>query len=93
MSMRTHVVGFAPPDDKWKRMRAVWEACETAGVSAPPEVIEFFDGIEPNEQGIEIDLKDHDCVSEYKAEMQNGFEIDLRKVPANVQYVRFYNSF
>lgn len=93
MSMGTHIVGFAPPDDKWKQMRSVWEACEAAGVPAPQEVIDFFNGEPPDEQGIEVDLEDHDCVSEYSADMQSGYEVDLRKVPANVQYIRFYNSF
>lgn len=91
--MSTHIVGFAPPDDKWKQMKAVWDACELANVSAPPEVIEFFDGIEPNEQGIRVDLEDHECVSKYNANMKDGFEVEVKKIPANVQFIRFYNSY
>lgn len=93
MGMNSHVIGFAPPDDKWKQMKAVWDACELAGVSAPPEVMEFFDGEDPDEQGISIDLEDDDCCSKYSAEMQDGFEIDIKKIPANVQFIRFYNSY
>ncbi len=93
MGMSTHVVGFAPPDEKWKRMRSVWEACESAGVSAPHEVIEFFNGQYPDEQGIEVNLERHECCSKHNDETRDGFEIDLRKVPANVQYIRFYNSY
>ena len=93
MGMHTHVVGFAPPDDKWKQMRAIYDSCSEAGVKVPEEVMEFFNWEEPVESGIKVDLEKHDCVSEYKAEMQSGYEIDLRKVPANVQFIRFYNSF
>jgi len=88
-----HVIGIAPPDDQWKRMRAVWDACEEANVQAPDEVVEFFNGREPEESGVRIDLDQHDCVSKYNAEMKDGFEVDLRKVPANVQIIRFYNSY
>ena len=91
--MRTRVIGFAPPDDKWKQMKAVWDACELAGVSAPPEVIEFFDGEEPDEQGIEVNLEDHECITKYNEESREGYEVEVKKIPANVQYIRFYNAY
>lgn len=91
--MNTHIVGFVPPDDKWKQMRAVWDACEEAGIKAPNEVIDFFEGAEPDEQGATVQLDHHDAVSEYNAEMKSGYEVDLQKLPANVRYLRFYNSY
>ena len=93
MSMSTHVIGFAPPDDKWRRMKDVWDACELAGVSAPPEVIDFFEGREPNENGVRVDLENHECVRRYNENMKDGFEIEVKKIPANVTFIRFYNSY
>jgi hypothetical protein len=93
MSMSTHIVGFAAPDEKWKRMRAVWDACEDAGVPAPSEVLEFFNYEAPTEAGVTIPLEGHESVTAYKRDMQDGFEIDVRKLPGNVQFVRFYNSY
>jgi hypothetical protein len=55
--------------------------------------MEFFDWRAPSESGIEVELEDHECVSKYNAEMQDGYEIDLKKVPANVQFIRVYNSY
>lgn len=32
MSMSLNVMGFKPPDEKWKQMKAAYEACCAAGV-------------------------------------------------------------
>lgn len=54
MSMSTHVTGFAPADGTWQKMKAAWDACETAGVPVPAEVEEFFGG--EAGAGYEIDV-------------------------------------
>ena len=41
MSMSTHVVGFHPPDEKWKEMKAAWDACMAANVNPPVVTIPF----------------------------------------------------
>jgi hypothetical protein len=87
------IVGFAPPDDKWKQMRSVYDACSDAGVAVPSEVLEFFNHEEPSESGIKVELDNHECCKEHKAEMEEGYEVDLRKVPANIQFIRFYVSY
>ena len=40
MSMSTNVIGFAPPDDKWLKMKEVYDSCIIAGVNVPREVVE-----------------------------------------------------
>lgn len=96
MSMSTHVVGFRPPDEKWRKMKDAWEACARAGIEIPRDVLDFFNGEQPDECGVEVSLlypKPHACVSPYKADMRDGFEIDITKLPPGVTVVRFYNSY
>lgn len=105
MSMSTHVIGIKPPDETWKKMKTAWEACEAAGIDPPKEVLAFFDHVKPDERGVVVDLKYfcnpesepkktdlHPAVTKYKAEMQEGFEVDVTKLPLDVKIIRFYNS-
>jgi len=77
------------------KMKAAYDACEQAGIAAPPEVYQFFDDVEPDPAGVEVDIEDivrrvspHD--------MADGYEIDLvelaQKYP-HVKTVRFVNSY
>ena len=91
MSMSTHVVGFVPPDDKWRQMKQVWDACERAGVECPPDVYKFFNDEPPDECGHEVSLKG--ALRPYKAEMHEGFEVDISKLPPNVKIIRFWNAY
>jgi hypothetical protein len=93
MGMSTHVVGFRPPDEKWKKMKAVWDACEAAGTDIPKDVERFFNGESPDDQGVAIDIKDHACCESYDGDGSQGFEIDLKKLPPDVTIIRFYNSY
>ncbi len=94
MSMSTHVEAFAPPDDKWKKMKAVWDSCQKAGIVLPIEVEVYFNGEEPDEAGVKIELKDdHPAISEYSADSASGYEIDLTKLPAHIKIIRVVNSY
>lgn len=90
MSMSTHVVGFVPPDAKWKKMKAAWDACTKAGVPVPEEVTEFFNYEAPDSNGVEIDIKE--AVPQYRRDMCEGFDVDVSKLPKHVSVIRFYNS-
>ena len=59
MSMSTHVIGFKPPDEKWKKMKKVWDTCQEAGIDAPKEVVEFFNDCPPDEAGVEVEIITH----------------------------------
>jgi len=71
--MSTHVVGFRPPDEKWKKMKAVWDACEAAGAKIPDEVSDFFDGEEPDARGVEVDLEESDVAKKWRDDGREGF--------------------
>ena len=91
--MSTRILGVKPPDGKWKLMKAVWDACHEAGVEVPIDVNLFFGGEEPDEMGVVLELKEHVCCQAYGGEMEDGFQIDVSKLPKDVKWIRFYNSF
>ncbi len=100
MSSSLHVVGFKPPDDKWRKMKAVYDACKKAGICAPITVTEFFAAEEPDDAGVTVEMATdysdrnrHASVTEYRANMVNGFDVDLSKLPKDVTIVRFYVSY
>lgn len=93
MGMSTHVVGIRPPDNKWKSMKAVWDACKAVEINPPPEVLDFFGHQEPDNAGLVVHLDtDGDCVREWHTEEGQGYEVILGKLPAKITIVRFYNS-
>ncbi len=92
MSMSTHVIGFRPPDEKWKKMKAVWDACQKAGIDVPKNVLEFFDGEDPHESGVMVELGGTLCCSKYVSDGESGYEIDLSKLPDGIKTIRFFNA-
>lgn len=93
MSMNTNIIGFKPPDEKWKKMKAVYDACNSANTALPTEVDDFFNGEHPDSSGVEVRLDDTACCRGYSEEMRDGFEILLDKVPKDVKIIRFWNSY
>ena len=93
MGMSTHVVGFRPADEEWKRMKAAYDSCVAAKVGIPDAVYNFFDGESPGDKpGMEVDIRQ--AVMEWSDGIsRQGYEIDLSKLPANVKVLRLYNSY
>lgn len=92
MGMTTHIVGFRPPDEKWKQMKSVWDACKEAGVPVPTKVVDFFAGLVPDPTGVEVDICKDYAVSEYENGSRSGIEVDITKLPQDVKIIRFWNS-
>jgi hypothetical protein len=91
MGMSTHAVGYRPADDRWKEMKAAWDACIKARIEPPDQVIDFFDGEYPGDRpGQEVDLGD--SVREFSDFSKNGYEIDVRSLPPDVYWIRVYNA-
>jgi len=97
MSVTTYVKGFRPPDTKFKKFAAIWKQCGDAGVSPPKEVDDFFQGVDPDPKGVEVDLPNSGklaCVSEWTdGDMEQGIEVDVTKLPKDVTILRFVNSY
>lgn len=92
MGMSTFVVGFKPPDEKWKAMYKVWLACKEGGIKIPDEIDDFFEGVNPDKAGVEVDLERLECCAEYKDDSSEGFEIHLDTLPKGIKIIRFCNS-
>ncbi len=93
MGMSTYVKGFRPPDATWQRMKAVYDACEAAGITPPDEVSDFFEWGRPDPEGVEVDIERTDSVQEWSDEYRSGFQVDVSKLPPGVTVVRVYNSY
>lgn len=96
MGMSTHVVGFKAPDEKWKKMKDVYEACVEAGIKIPREVDAFFEGESPDEAGVMVDIEKSGVVQEWNGESQDGYMVDLvllRTKYPDLTHIRFYNSY
>jgi hypothetical protein len=84
-------MGFRPADEKWKKMKAVWDACEMADTEVPQAVEQFFGGEAPDgKPGMEVELGE--AVTEWMCDSESGYEVDLVKLPPDVRVLRFYNS-
>ena len=94
MSMSTHIVGFRKPDDgMFQKYKAVWDACSEAGVDVPEHIHNYFDGEDPDENGMEVRIENTDAVKRYDKDYYDGFEVDVTKLPKDVNIIRFYNSY
>jgi len=106
MGMSTHVVGIIPKDDEeFKRMKSIYENCVYEGIIPPKEVHKYFN-LEEREDAAYYDLEGiadekgvvvesnvmKQATEEYRDEMSEGYDIDIRKLPDNVKIIRFYNS-
>ena len=91
--MSTHVIGFRPPDEKWKKMKAIYDSCCAGGIQIPTAVSEFFDHRQPDESGVEIELDKSPAIKEWSAEGCEGYEITIDKLPKDVKIVRVYNAY
>lgn len=91
MGVSSHVYGFVPPDEKWQAMKKVWDACEAAGIVPPKEVAAFFGWETPDSQGVKLEIQQ--AVKEYRGDAENGFEVEIAKLPPNVKVIRFVNSY
>lgn len=76
------------------------DACKEADVAIPLEVLDFFNGEPPDPRGVRVELEEyphtknkHGAVKEYHADMQDGYEVDVTKLPEGVTIIRFYNSY
>jgi hypothetical protein len=88
MSMSIHIVGFIPPDDEWRKMKAVWDACSKAKVEPPKKVLDYFNDEYPDPEGVEVDVP-HEA---YRIDGREGFTVHLDKVPKHVKVIRVFNS-
>lgn len=94
-----YLYGIRPPDATWKKMKGVYDACTAANLPIPDEVDKFFNGAPPDTLGVRVELvvshekTCHEAVRLYKAEMQEGFEVDISKLPPDIKVLRFVHDY
>ena len=94
MSMSTYIKAFIPDTDKeYQKHKMIWEVCDEANVSLPKETEEYFKGYNEPEEKLEVVLIKNIHYCNYDADSQNGFEVDLTKLPEGVTKLRFINSY
>lgn len=85
------IKGIHEPDDKYRAMKAVYDACKKAHINLPDEVGEFFGWQEPSDLGNTIDLGLHAATYNYcDGKGREGFEVKLADLPKNITHIRFY---
>jgi len=98
MGMHSYVQGIKPADEKFRKMKAIYDACNESGVSIPKEVQAFFGDEAPDSAGVVVSLEASakGPVQEWRPEdgdTLEGFVVDLRKLPADIKIIRFVNSY
>jgi len=88
MSADLIISGFRPADERYEKMRSVYNNMRELNLTVPNEVLNFFDGNGPNEHGSEVSIKD--AITPYKGVETDGFDIDLSKLPKDVTVIRAY---
>ena len=95
MGISTRLIGFVSPDNEdYKKHAAVLRACLDANNKWLPEATsEFFENIFAEEYLLEEKLEIEIPYHTYEEDMQEGFEIILSEIPAEVHKIRFVTSF
>jgi len=90
--MSTDIIGIKPADEKWKQMKAIWDACKTAKIQVPAEVEKFFGWADPEDQGVIVDIRNSNAVQKVNEDGECGFLVDLNKLSPDVKFIKFTNS-
>lgn len=93
MAMNTHVVAIKSPDEKWRKMKAIYDACTDAEVEIPDEVDDYFNNEPPDEDGVVIELEDEACCAVWNEDGFDGYIINLSLLPKDVTSIKFFNSY
>ena len=80
-------------DERFMQMKAIWDACEKAGIEKPAAVLRYFmDGL-PGEGGL-FNLKGHPSLREMMGMSWEGgvnwrVEVEVHKLPPGTEGIRF----
>ena len=94
MGMSTRIKAYVPDTDReYQKHKEVYLVCLKAGVSLPKETEEYFKGCDRPEEKLEVELVKGEHYQIYRQDMNDGFEVELDKLPEGVTKIRFYNSY
>lgn len=99
MGMNTHVIGFRECNAHHRHMVEIAQQLQEMDMDPTPQLLEYFKDTDyPHceidlDLGLEVEIEKTVAVQKHNADMQDGFEIDVRKLPEGVVRVRVYNSY
>jgi len=102
MGASTSIYGIRKPDEKWLKYKKIIDTLEEAGMSwedAPEEVMEFFGYDKPDPDGISMRLggqyseKFDPCLSVHNGEAEDGYIIDIAKLPKSITHIKIITSY
>jgi hypothetical protein len=97
MGMSMHAYAVKPADENYQRKAAAYRACEAARIPIPRELVDFFNGEQPDPTGVAVHIgsghgvtQAHPCCARFCDSSREGFEVDITKLPEGTRFVRFY---
>lgn len=97
--MSTHIKAFIPDTDpEYQKHKEILEMCLKHNVYLPQQTANYFGQSNPYpgmiEEKLQIELSEGVHYMEYRDShsSEEGFDIDLTKLPKGVTKLRFYNS-
>lgn len=84
MSMHISVKGIVEPTEDYLNKVEAYKACKNAGIEIPKELEEYFDGEQPDGNGMEMKIK-------YSGDLQYDdgcILINLNDLPKNVTKIK-----
>jgi hypothetical protein len=100
MGMSRRIEAYIPDTDvEYQKHKKIFLACREAEVDLPKQTAEYFGygedtypELEMLDEKLEIRLQEGVHYTEYNAEMCEGYEIELDKLPTAVTKLRIYNG-
>lgn len=96
MGVCYYVEGIRPPDERWKKYKAAYDAWRELPDSGelPEQLLAFFDHRDPDKEGVIVDLDEcEEAVTEWEEEGRSGYQVDLSKIPKDLKILRFVISY
>lgn len=92
MSSSVYLTAIKPPDETWRKNKAVYDACIDLDIAVPKEVWKYFEDRVPEETGVAVSLgsvlyPDHSAV-ENPPDGTPSVLINLKKLPAMTHYIK-----
>ena len=104
MSISSNIIGVRDLRQEFDKKWDALQACKKAGVLFPKQLQDYFDLDGDDDRVLEdksyyegekltFILTGKPGVKEWGAEMEEGYEVDLTKLPKDVKKIRFYTSY
>ena len=104
MSISSNIIGVRDLRKEFDKMWDALQACKKAGVLFPKQVQKYFDLDGDEDRVLEdksyyegtkltFSLTGKPGVTTWDADMEEGYEVDLTKLPKDVKKIRFYTSY